>query len=87
MYLNGVQGEAPGGVQLPVANAVPGDEDYSPLWHTNFVKWNDNATAKELKAVEEIMAAQKHRELKIIETNIFVNSPSIKWQDGSLQLK
>ena len=83
VFLNGVQGEAPGGVQLPVANAVPGDEDYSPLWQTNFVKWNDNATARELKSVEEIMIAQKNRELTITETNIIVNSPAVKWQDNS----
>ena len=31
VFLNGVQGEAPGGFQLSVANAVPGDKDYSPL--------------------------------------------------------
>ena len=83
VFLNGVQGEAPGGVQLPVANAVPGDEDYSPLWQTNFVKWNDNATARELKSVEEIITAQKNGELTITETNIIVNSPAIKWKDGS----
>lgn len=79
VFLNGVQGEAPGGFQLPVANAVPGDKDYSPLWQTNFVKWNDNATARELKSVEEIIAAQKNGELTITETNIIVNSPAIKW--------
>src|SRR5918993_2017800 len=83
VFLNGVQGEAPGGFQLPVANAVPGDKDYSPLWQTNFVKWNDNATARELKSVEEIIAAQKNGELTITETNIIVNSPAIKWKDGS----
>lgn len=83
VFLNGVQGEAPGGFQLPVANAVPGDKDYSPLWQTNFVKWNDNATARELKSVEEIMTAQQNGELTITETNIIVNSPAIKWQDGS----
>lgn len=83
VFLNGVQGEAPGGFQLPVANAVPGDKDYSPLWQTNFVKWNDNATARELKSVEEIIAAQKNGELTITESNIIVNSPAIKWQDGS----
>ena len=76
VFLNGVQGEAPGGFQLPVANAAPGDKDYSPLWQTNFVKWNDNATARELKSVEEIIAAQKNGEL-ITETNIIVNSPAI----------
>ena len=79
VFLNGVQGEAPGGFQLPVANAVPGDEDYSPLWQTNFVKWNENATARELKSVEEIVAAQNNGELNITETNIIVNSPAVKW--------
>ena len=79
VFLNGVLGEAPGGFQLPVANAVPGDKDYSPLWQTNFVKWNDNATARELKSVEEIIAAHKNGELTITETNIIVNSPAIKW--------
>ena len=87
VFSNGVEGEAPGGFQLPVANAIPGDKDYSPLWHTNFVKWNDNATARELKSVEEIMAAHKNGELTITETNIIINSPAIKWQDGSLQVK
>ena len=51
-----------------------------------FVKWNDNATARELKPVGEIVAAQKNGELTITETNIIVNSPAIKWQDGSLQV-
>jgi hypothetical protein len=77
VFLNGVQGEAPGGFQLPVANAVPGDKDYSPIWETNFVKWNNNATARELKSVEEIMTAQKNGELTITETNIIVNSPAV----------
>jgi hypothetical protein len=82
VFLNGVPGEAPGGVQLPVANAVPGDKDYSPLWQTNFVKWDDSATARELKSVEEIMTAQKNGELNITETNIIVNSPAVKLQDN-----
>jgi hypothetical protein len=84
---NGIKGEGPNGFQIPVANAVPGDEDYSPLWQTNFVKWNDNATARELKSVEEIMAAQSNEELTITNTNIIVNSPAIKWQGGELQVK
>jgi hypothetical protein len=57
LFLNGITGEAPTGFQLPVANAVPGDKDYSPIWESNFVTWNDNATARELKSVEEILAA------------------------------
>jgi hypothetical protein len=87
VFLNGIKGEGLNGFQLPVANAVPGDKDYSPLWQSNFVKWNDNATARELKSVEEIVAAQRNGELAITNTNIIVNSPAIKWQDGSLQVK
>jgi hypothetical protein len=78
VFLNGVQGESPRGFQLPVANAAPGDEDYSPIWQTNYVKWNDNATARELKSIEEIMNAQQNKELTITETNIIVNSPAVK---------
>ena len=52
-----------------------------------FCKWNNNTTARELKSLEEILAAQNNGELTITETNIIVNSPAIKCQDGSLQVK
>ena len=68
---------------MQVANTVPGDKDYSSWWQTNFLKWNNNTTARELKSVEEILAAQKNGELTITETNIIVTSPAIKWKDGS----
>lgn len=83
LFLNGARGEGPNGLQLPVANAVPGDEDYSPIWESNFVTWNDNATARELKSVEEILAAQNNGELTITETNIIVNSPAINVTSGT----
>jgi hypothetical protein len=83
LFLNGIKGEAPNGFQLPIANAVPGDEDYSPIWESNFVTWNDNATARELKSVEEILAAQNNGELNIAETNIIVNSPAVNNTNAS----
>ena len=83
LFLNGINGEAPNGFQLPVANAVPGDEDYSPIWESNFVTWNDNATARELKSVEEILAAQNNGELNIAETNIIVISPAVNNTNAS----
>lgn len=83
LFLNGIKGEAPNGFQLPVANAVPGDEDYSPIWESNFVKWNDNATAKELKSVEEVLSAQNSGELTVTETDIIVNSPVVNYTSGS----
>jgi hypothetical protein len=83
LFLNGIKGEAPNGFQLPVANAVPGDEDYSPIWESNFVKWNDNATAKELKSVDEVLSAQNSGELTVTETDIIVNSPAVNYTSGS----
>jgi hypothetical protein len=83
LFLNGAKGEGPNGFQLPVANAVPGDKDYSPIWESNFVSWNDNATARDLKSVEEILAAQNNGELTITETNTIVNSPAINMTSGT----
>jgi hypothetical protein len=83
LFLNGIKGETPNGFQLPVANAVPGDEDCSPIWESNFVKWNDNATAKELKSVEEVLSAQNSGELTVTERDIIVNSPAVNYTSES----
>src|ERR671925_438136 len=55
-FVNGIKGEGAFGFQIPVASALPGDKGYSPIVQLNFVKWNNNATAKELKSAEQIMA-------------------------------
>jgi hypothetical protein len=81
-FINGVRGEGSFGFQLPIASALPGDKNYSPLVQLNFVKWNSNSSiprvvARELKSVNEIMAAQKNGELTIAKTNIVINSPAV----------
>jgi hypothetical protein len=82
-FINGVRGEGSFGFQLPVASALPGDKNYTPLVQLNFVKWNSNSsststvTVRELKSVDEIMAAQKNGELTIAKTNIVINSPVV----------
>jgi hypothetical protein len=86
-FINGVRGEGSFGFQLPVASALPGDKNYTPLVQLNFVKWNSNSsssssststvTVRELKSVDEIMAAQKNGELTISKTNIVINSPAV----------
>ena len=86
-FTNGIEGDGPFGFQLPVTVGKPGDDGYSPLWQLNFVSWNDNATARELKSVEEIMAAEQNGELSINQTNIIANHPAIQWQNGSLMLR
>lgn len=86
-FTNGVAGDGPFGFQIPVVNAKPGDEGYSPLWQVNEVTWNNNATARELKSVQEIITAEQNGELSINNTDIVVNHPAIQWQNGSLLVR
>ena len=82
-FINGVRGEGSFGFQLPIASALPGDKNYTPLVQLNFVKWNSNSSftstvsVRELKSVDEIMATQKNGELTIAKTNIVINSPAV----------
>jgi hypothetical protein len=84
-FINGVRGEGSFGFQLPIASALPGDKNYSPLVQMNFVKWNSNTNSststvvvRELKSVNDIMTAQKNNELTITKTNIVINSPAVR---------
>jgi hypothetical protein len=86
-FTNGIAGDGPFGFQVPVTIGKPGDEGYSPLWQLNLVAWNDNATPRELKSVEEITAAEQDGELSINQTDIIANHPAIQWQNGSLMVR
>jgi hypothetical protein len=87
VFTNGIPGQGPFGFQLPVVNAKPGDEGYSPLLQLNVVKWNQGITAKEIKSVQDIMSAQQNGSLTVTKTNTVVNHPAIKWEGGSLKIK
>jgi hypothetical protein len=86
-FTNGIPGSGPFGFQLPVVAAKPGDQGFSPLWKLNLVEWDQNATPKELKSAQEIMAAQQNGSLTIKKTDVVVNHPVIKWDGGSLKIK
>lgn len=77
-FVNGIEGNGSFGFQIPVASAIPGEKDYSPLVQLNFVKWNDDADARILKSSDEIEQAQINGEIQIMETSIVINSPSIQ---------
>jgi hypothetical protein len=87
IFTNGIPGQGPFGFQLPVVNAKPGNEGYSPLLQLNMVKWNQGTTAKEIKSVQEIIGAQQNGSLTVTKTNTIVNHPAIKWEGGSLKIK
>jgi hypothetical protein len=77
-FLNGVKGDGSFGFQTPVANAMPGEKNYSPLVQLNLVKWNSSAKPAVLTSVGEIMNAQKSGRITIINTNVVINSPVVK---------
>lgn len=87
IFTNGIPGQGPFGFQLPVLNAKPGDQGYSPLLQLNMVEWNQDAAAKEIKSVQEIMSSQQNGSLTVTKTDTIVNHPAIKWEGGSLKIK
>ena len=89
VFENGVEGEGPLGFQLPVINARPGQEGYSPLLQINLVRWNEEAAAQptELRSVQDIISASNAGQLTITKTDVIVNHPTVKWQGGSLQIR
>jgi hypothetical protein len=86
-FTNGIPGTGPFGFQLSVVQTEPGEQGYSPLWKLNLVEWNQNASPRELKSVQEIMAAQQNGTLTVKKTDVIVNHPVIKWDGGSLKIK
>lgn len=79
-FLNGIQGEGPFGFQLPVGTALPGESDYSPLIHLNFVNWTDTANAKILKSTEEITQAEQNGDIQITPSGIIINNPAVGFE-------
>ena len=80
-FLNGIKGEGPFGFQLPVGTALPGDSDYSPLIHLNFVNWTDTTKAKTLKSTEEMDQAAQNGEVQITPSGIIINNPAVGLSD------
>jgi hypothetical protein len=87
VFENGVEGNGPLGFQLPVTNAKPEDEGYSPLQQINLVRWTDESAATELKSVEEVMEHEGMGHLAINQTGVIANHPAIKWNGGSLTIR
>ena len=45
-FRNGINGTGPQGFQPNVADSQLGDENYSPLWRTNLVEWEQGVTPR-----------------------------------------
>jgi hypothetical protein len=87
VFENGIEGEGPLGFQLPVINARPGQEGYSPLLQINVVRWNEAASPTELRSEQDIIAASNAGQLTIDKTDVIVNHPAVQWEGGSLTIR
>jgi hypothetical protein len=92
VFTNGVNqegakpwGGGPFGYQIDVFDSVPGQEKYTPLRNPYLVAWNDNASPRILKSVDEILTAESNGELTITQSEVIVNAPIVQWQDNMMQ--
>jgi hypothetical protein len=91
IFKNGVKGKGHLGFQPTIITTKPGDKNYNPLKHINFVEWNNQSavTTTELKSEEEIVAAQQAGKLRINNTSpdLVINAPAIKWKGDPLKIR
>ena len=97
IFINGIKGKGHLGYQPTIVESKPEDKEYSPLKHVNLVEWKIPSSARELKSIQELVNAQNAGEIITINTttttttmssiNLVINSPAIKWQDGSLKIR
>jgi hypothetical protein len=86
-FTNGIKGSGPEGFQPNIADSLPGDNKYSPLWKVNLITWNNGTTPRELKSEEDIVNAVTNNEIAVKPTGIIVNCPFVQWKDGSLKVR
>jgi hypothetical protein len=96
IFTNGIKGKGHLGYQPTIVGSKPGDKQYSSLKHVNLVEWKIPSSARELKSIQDLVNAQNADEIITINptattatssTNLVINSPAIKWQDGSLKIR
>ena len=81
-FKNGIIGSGPLGFQPGIADAAPGDENYSPMWHINIVEWNNPETAKILESKFDVDSFRKDDKILVslarpINSEYVVNCPFI----------
>ena len=73
--------------QLPIVNATPGDDTYSPLYQLNIVTSSQNASDTGFTSEAEVLEAENAGDISINRTSFILNSPAIQWDGGSLPVR
>jgi len=86
VFTNGVNrsdaepwGGGPFHYQIDILDTVPGDEGYTSWKNPQLVTWNENATPRVLRSIEDIEEAQRNGELTIKPTDVVVNAPVVRF--------
>ena len=53
-FMDGIKGSGPLGFQPGIASAIPGDENYSPMWRIFVISWNEPENALVLETKSDI---------------------------------
>lgn len=72
-------GGGPFGFQIDILDSVPDDQAYTPLRRPHVVTWAEDADARVLRSVGELMAARDAGELEISPTDVVVTAPVVSW--------
>lgn len=86
VFTNGITQEGvkpwsggPFGYQIDVFDSIPGQSAYTPLRNPYIVTWNESATPRILKSVDEVLAAEENNEITITQSDVIVNAPIVRW--------
>ena len=82
VFTNGVAGMGPLGFQPDVFDNPPGTDGYRPLRRLITVTWKDDKTARLLKSVAEVKAAEAAGEVTVEQPGVVINMPFITWPGG-----
>lgn len=82
VFTNGLKGDGPFGFQPDVFDRPPGREGYSPLRALHLVTWKTPQSARTLKSVAEVQAAEAKGEVTIERPGVVVNMPMLTWPGG-----
>lgn len=80
----------PAGEQISIFQSAPSPAGgantvaaYSPLWRLVLVQWVKPANGRVLKSEEELLAAQERGDVTLEQTDVVVNCPITRSEDGS----
>lgn len=82
VFTNGVEGTGPFGYQADVFDNPPGTDGYTPLRRLNVITWTDEAAARELRSVADVVEAEANGELTIEQPGVVINMPFVVWDGG-----